>query len=184
VLDPENSDVLRLVDLKNFTGKGNHEVELTLTGEGSMFYQVVGRYYLPYQEEVPETQPLSIDVNYDKTRLKIDDLVKVSISVNNNRKAKARMVIVDSGIPPGFAPLHSDLEELIQKGSIEKYTATGRQIIVYLKEVPGLGKTEFSYRLRAKFPIQAKTAKISTYEYYNPDINDEALPEELVVTGE
>ena len=42
---------------------------------------------------------------------------------------------------------------------------------------------QFSYTLKAKFPIKAKTPKSTVYEYYNPDVEDIARPVEMVVTS-
>ncbi|MBE9478590.1 MAG: hypothetical protein IMY80_01385, partial [Chloroflexi bacterium] len=39
----------------------------------------------------------------------------------------------------------------------------------------------FSYRLQAKFPITARTPASSVYDYYNPDVNGEQAPIEIVV---
>jgi alpha-2-macroglobulin-like protein len=183
-IDKTNSDVLQLVDLKNMTVKGDNLVQLTLEGEGSMFYQVVGRYYLPYRQLHLGKPPMSIDVAYDKTELVVSDLVQCTVTVTNNRPADAKMVIVDLGLPPGFTVLAEDLNGLVEKGVMEKYSLTGRQIIVYLREVPSAQPVTLTYRLMARFPIKAKTAKSVAYEYYNPDVRDEAPPEEILVKAE
>ena len=41
---------------------------------------------------------------------------------------------------------------------------------------------EFTYGLRAKFPLRAKTFVSRVYEYYNPTVEDRAEPVDLVVT--
>ncbi|MHC4867969.1 MAG: hypothetical protein ACYTEX_28185 [Planctomycetota bacterium] len=65
---------------------------------------------------------------------------------------------------------------------IEKYSTTGRQIIVYLREVAHEKPIEIKYQLLAKYPLKAKTPKSIVYEYYNPDVRAEAQPIELVVS--
>ncbi len=180
-IDRTNSDVLRLVDLKSMTVEGENTVKLNIEGEGSMFYQVVGRYYLPYRELHAEKEPMSIEVKYDKTELAVSDTVGCNVTVTNNRPAAAKMVIVDIGLPPGFTVLTEDLNDLVEKGVMEKYSLTGRQIIVYLREVPADQPIALKYRLMARFPIKAKAAKSIAYEYYDPDVRDEAPPEEILV---
>ena len=47
-----------------------------------------------------------------------------------------------------------------------------------------VGKTqtvELAYKLRAKFPLRAKTFASRVYEYYNPTVEDTVVPAELVV---
>ena len=43
-LTPENSDVMRLFDLKEQTKTGDNQVQITFGGEGSALYQIVGRF--------------------------------------------------------------------------------------------------------------------------------------------
>jgi len=183
-IDNTNSDILQLVDLKSMTVEGENTVKLAIEGEGSMFYQVVGRYYLPYRELHPEKEPMSIDVAYDKTELAVSDTVQCKVAVTNNRPAAAKMVIVDLGLPPGFTVLAEDLNDLVEKGVMEKYSLTGRQIIVYLREVPAAQPIVLKYRLMARFPIKAKAAKSVAYEYYDPSVRDEAAPQEILVKAE
>jgi hypothetical protein len=77
--------------------------------------------------------------------------------------------------------LTEDLNDLAEKGVMEKYSLTGRQIIVYLREVPANQPIALKYRLMARFPIKAKAAKSVAYEYYDPSVRDEAPPEEILV---
>lgn len=178
---PEDSDVLRLVDLKDKTRAGDNTVELSLTGEGSMLYQVVGRFYTPWQKKPAGPDPLSIDVAYDKTALAVNDIITTTVRVTNNVPAAANMIIVDLGIPPGFDVTASDLDALVAQGVFQKYELTGRQVIVYFEKIDG-GKTiEFKYTLRARFPLRAQTPASRVYEYYNPEVGADAAPVELEV---
>ena len=128
-----------------------------------------------------ETAPMDIQVTYDKTELVKDDMITASVAVKNNRPARANMVIVDLGVPPGFELQAGDLAGYVTKGAISRFNLTGRQIIVYLDYVDQDKPVEFAYRLKAKFPVKAKTPKSTVYEYYNPDVKDEVLPQEIVV---
>ncbi|MCS6859861.1 MAG: hypothetical protein NZT92_06030 [Abditibacteriales bacterium] len=92
------------------------------------------------------------------------------------------MVIVDLGIPPGFEVQPGDLEELVGGKKIQKFSLTGRQIIVYIEKLHPRETLTFEYRLRAKFPLKAKTPKSAAYEYYTPNIRSESKPVEMTVT--
>jgi len=125
---------------------------------------------------------MSIDVSYDRTKLAADDIITASATVTNNRRGKAKMVIVDLGLPPGFTLLPERLNRAVEDKTIEKYSTTGRQIIVYLREVEHGKPVEISYQILAKYPLKAKTPKSAVYEYYNPDVRSEAAPVELNVS--
>lgn len=181
-ITPEDSDVMRLIDLGEQTVPGVNTVGLDFEGEGSMLYQVVGRHYAPWSGARPGQEPMSIEVAYDKTELAVNDIVTSSVKVTNNRPATANMVLVDLGIPPGFQVVTADLEKLVAGGVIQKYEMTGRQIILYFEKLEGGKTVEFSYQLRAKFPLRAKTPQSRVYEYYNPEV--EALSEPVDMTVE
>jgi len=182
-ITPENSDVMRLVDLGQQTIEGINTVGLKLEGEGSLMYQIVGKFYLPWEAgEKPSIEPLSIDVVYDKRKLEKDDLVTCNVTVVNNKSATANMVLVDLGVPPGFEVQADDLAELVGSGEIKKFSLTSRQIIIYFDKLIPKQPVELKYRIRAKFPIKAKTRVSRVYEYYNPEVESFAEPVELVVT--
>jgi len=181
-ITPENSDVMRLVDLEQHTVEGTNTVQLNVEGEGSCMYQVIGKYYMPWAiGEKPKTEPLSIDVDYDKQKLEKNDLITCNVTVVNKRPAQANMLIVDLGIPPGFEVQSEALSELVSKGTIEKFSITNRQIILYFDKLEPNQEVEFKYSLKAKFPIKAKTRLSRVYEYYNPEIESFAEPVEIVV---
>ncbi|MBW1811715.1 MAG: hypothetical protein JRJ87_26235, partial [Deltaproteobacteria bacterium] len=84
-INPENSDVTRICELNAYTVEGDNVVTVSLDGEGSFLYQIVGVYYLPWEliSESPDG-PLSIDVSYDRTNLAVDETVTVSVTVTYN----------------------------------------------------------------------------------------------------
>lgn len=182
-IDETNSDVMYLVDLKDHTHKGDNRISLAFEGEGELLYQVVGRYYLPYPKQAAAgKEPMSIEVRYDRTQLATQDMITVTAAVANNRPGTANMVIVDLGLPPGFTLIPDQLNKLVKEETIEKYTVTGRQIIVYLREVRQGVPIELRYQLLAKYPLKAQSPQSSVYEYYNPRIRSDAKPIQLTVS--
>ena len=91
------------------------------------------------------------------------------------------MVIVDLGIPPGFSVDEAALKRLVEKGTIEKYSKTARQITLYFRQIPAQSKITFSYSLKARFPIRAQTPQSTAYLYYNPEAKAVAKPVEIEV---
>lgn len=187
----ENNDLLHVVDLKPYTHTGAHKITLSFAGRGSMQYQIVGRYYVPWARAADKGQraPLSIDLTYDRTRLVQDESVTARVTVRNNTAAKAKMVMVDLGIPPGFEASGEDFAEMVdmsrgkEGGKLEKYTITARQVILYLDGLNPRQAAEFTFRLRAKFPVRAQTFPARVYEYYNPAAGDRTKPAALLVTA-
>src|SRR5437588_4326179 len=115
----DNADVMRLFDLKEFTRVGANEVEIEVTGETNMMYQVVGRHFAPWGDKKPLDKPaLDIAVEYDRTKLSTADLLKAKATLKYNGAMPTYMVIVDLGIPPGFTADPGDFAELVSAKKI------------------------------------------------------------------
>jgi len=182
-ITPEDSDVLRQVDCKQFVKEGENKIRVEFEGRGSSLYQITGKYYLPWDKlpERPEQKLISIGVEFDRTTLAKDDIVTSTVKIAYNGSGTANMVMVDLGTPPGFQVLADDLEALIGGEVVQRYTITARQVILYFEKLESGKPVEFKYRLKAKFPIRARTPKSTAYLYYNPEINDVAPPVNMVV---
>jgi hypothetical protein len=180
-IDKSNADLMHQLDLSKGI-KDENTVEIVVQGKGNFLYEIVSRYYLPW-EIVPrkEKPPFVISVDYDRTNLVVNDIVEVDVQIELMMPGRAQMVMVDLGIPPGFEVLTPTLDEHVGK-KIEKYSLTSRQIIIYLDEVAAGKPVTLSYSLQAKYPIRAKVRASRVYEYYNTD--DEAVeqPFEMRVT--
>jgi uncharacterized protein YfaS (alpha-2-macroglobulin family) len=187
-LSAENNDLLHQFVLKNIDPQKPNTVRLKFEGSGSLAYQIVGRYFTPWEEK-PVTEPLSIDVAYDRTKLAQNDIATEKITIRNNLEKTANMIMVDLGIPPGFDLLSEDLQTLQDKplgntsGRLEKFSLTATQAILYFDGLSAKQTTTFSVRLRAKYPIRAHTFRSRVYEYYDPAMNATARPVSLEVSG-
>jgi uncharacterized protein YfaS (alpha-2-macroglobulin family) len=185
-LTPENNDLLHQFVFKNVGTDGVSTVGLQFEGKGGLAYQIVGSYYLPWDEKAAG-EPLSIDVAYDRTRLAQDDIATASATVRNNLPKAANMVMVDLGIPPGFDLLSEDLQDYQEKsahhkgGHLSKFSLTATQALLYFDSFSPGEVVTLKYRLRAKYPIRARTFKSQVYEYYDPEIASVARPVQLEV---
>ena len=185
-LTPENNDLLHQFVFKNVDAQSASTVGLQFEGKGGLAYQIVGSYYLPWDEKAAG-EPLSIDVTYDRTRLAQDDIATASATVRNNLQKTANMVMVDLGIPPGFDLLSEDLQDYREKsahhksGHLSKFSLTATQALLYFDSFAPGEVVTLKYRLRAKYPIRARTFKSQVYEYYDPEIASVARPVQLEV---
>jgi uncharacterized protein YfaS (alpha-2-macroglobulin family) len=176
-------EVVRQVDARELIHEGSNDVRITLKGKGSALYQVVAKYYLPWElVKPPARELLDIEVKYDRAKLAANDLVTAAVRVVNNDPRDCNMVVIDLGLPPGFEVMAEDLAKLVEQKTIQKYTLAARQIIIYLDRLASRKPLEFSYRLRAKFPIKAATPASQVYRYYNPEIKATAQPVQLEVS--
>ncbi len=202
---PETFDVVQMVVFDDVPVGRDSDVRITIDGvaegsEPSLMYQLTVSYYLPweslarYPDLVGAEDLVTIDVAYDRTELAVDDTVEVGVTVSMNQAdGVADQAIIDLGVPPGFAVETEDLARVVARyedvpadygyATIERFELTGRQIILYVRNLTGEAPLTFSYRLRAKFPLVAQTPASTAYDYYNPATAAEAAPQTLVVTG-
>ena len=182
IINEDNSDVLQLVELKQYAKKGDTPIKITMQGEGNLFYQMVGVYYIDWDGiTLPSKDLITIDLDYDKTELRVNDIVTAKVNAVYHGEGFVNNAIIDVGIPPGFSVISGELQKEVEKGTIEKYDVTGRQIIIYIRYLDHEG-INLEYGLKAKYPIKAKTTKSTVYDYYNPDLRDEVQPVEIEVT--
>ena len=182
---PENADVVRVVTFDD-VNLGENRVSIGVTGQGSLMYQVTAIYYLPWSVTPPEPEPaglLSVDVSYDRTAIQVDDLATVNVRARLTRPGTARMVLLDLGIPPGFTVQTDDLNALVEQQVIARYELTGRQIILYIENFSSDKTLDIQYRLKARFPLRAKTQPYSAYDYYNPEQQTNVQPTLVMVQG-
>ncbi len=191
----ENFDVTQLLAFNDLPAGQDHTIEISTSGEGNLTYQIAGSYYLPWSEvpsSAEKVEPVTIDVKYDRSQLKVNDSVKVNVTVRMNQPdAQAESALIDLGMPPGFTVQTEDLAALIAKdkdgpadsagATIQRYELTGRQVLVYIGNLSGAQPLTFSYQLKAKFPLIAQSPASSVYDYYNPDVAGEARPQVLTV---
>jgi len=193
---PDNFDVVQLVSFSDVLPGAENVVEIAVEGEGNLMYQIAGGYYLPwerlaFQPELVEGQELvDIDIAYDRTELAVNDTVQVRVTVSLN-EGNAESALIDLGLPPGFSLQAEDLAALVARyddipadyalPTIERYEMTGRQILVYVSNLSAGNPLTFTYRLRAKYPLLAQTPPSNAYDYYNPEVAGESIPQRLVV---
>ncbi len=93
------------------------------------------------------------------------------------------MIIADLPIPPGFSADTASFDALQQKGAIEKYQVTNRQIIVYLRALNPGPALALPYRLHALMPANVQSPAATIYEYYKPENRASTPPTNLEITG-
>ncbi|MGA9070311.1 MAG: hypothetical protein WB424_08665, partial [Terracidiphilus sp.] len=71
-----------------------------------------------------------------------------------------------------------------ESGRLEKFSLTATQAILYFNAFTPQQSVALSFRLRAKYPIRARTFASRVYEYYDPEVNATAHPVQLEVTDE
>jgi uncharacterized protein YfaS (alpha-2-macroglobulin family) len=181
-IDPSKSDLMHQVDLGQNLAKAEHKIELSLSGGGPLTYQVAGRYYLPWSMKAPDVKPLiSLDVDYDRTELAVNETVTCTVTAKLNAGKAAKMVMLDVGIPPGFTVETDGLVSLLESGALQRFSQTPRQVLIYLDELlPGKPFTA-AFKMRARYPLKASIPENEAYLYYDPASRTTKAPKQIKV---
>jgi A-macroglobulin receptor binding domain len=120
-------------------------------------------------------------------RLAQDDIATATATMKKDLPKAANMVMVDLGIPPGLDLPSEDLQTYREKsagqksGRLEKFNLTATQAILYFGSFAPGDAVTLKFRLRAKYPIRARTFRSRVYEYYDPEVSSVARPVQLEV---
>jgi hypothetical protein len=125
---------------------------------------------------------MRIAVSYDHSAVAANEMLGVRADVEWLGEGTAGTVIVDLGLPPGFAPVTDDLDTLVASGQIDRYELTGRQILLYVTNVSGGQVYTFEYRLQARYPSTVQVPSSQVYDYYAPDQRASDPPQRITVT--
>ncbi|MBM4354652.1 MAG: hypothetical protein FJ109_12840 [Deltaproteobacteria bacterium] len=180
--DNFNRDVLWQVEVSAEQLDDTNRLQLRLDGKGNLGYQVVATLSVPWREgEREKAEPLVIDVGYDRTRLKSNETVGVTVKLRKNLEDAQGMILATLGVPPGFDVVTEDLEKLKAAKAIRTYELTGRQLLLYLDDL-AVGKTAvLTYRLSARYPVKAATGDSEVRLYYRSDLKGRQAPQQIVV---
>ncbi len=177
-----DADVFRMLDLRRYLQPGENTLSLRAQGRGAVDYQLVATSHVPWTS-APATSKelLTLTVDHGGTAFSVGEILTARVNLRYHGPGAADMTLVDLGLPPGFDPLLEDFERLKTRGLIERFSLTRSQATLYLRKLPAGKPFTFTYRLKARFPLRAKTPPTTAYQYYEPAIRAQARPVELVV---
>ena len=134
-------------------------------------------------ETASVTKELQLKVVYAAEHIQTDDLVDVNVSVLYSGEEKTTgMSIVDISIPTGFSVVQETLDKL-QKSSanFKRIDVAGRKVVFYLDHFDSGKALDFTFQVKALFPVKADTGASSAYLYYDTKTRGEAPGKPIIV---
>ncbi|MBA2116155.1 hypothetical protein [Bremerella alba] len=127
------------------------------------------RYHSPNKSTAEGDQPFSVKLDYDRTKLFVNEAIAATATVANQVDSSAPMVMLNLPVPAGFTVETGDFARLLDNGQIEKYQITPRAIIVYLRNLEPELPLTLRYQLTATMPVDIVVPPAVVYEYYDAD---------------
>jgi hypothetical protein len=172
-----NFDVLQVVELQL-----GQSVTVTAKGKGEVVAQLVRRYNIPKPDAADPI--IKIDVKYDATAVAVNDLVNVNVNLafNPPEEVASGMLVVDISVPTGFAADTASLDALMKANPLfKRYDISGRKVIFYIDNLKAGAKMNFSFKVKALYPVKAKGVTSQAYSYYQPEYKGESLSADITV---
>jgi len=135
--------------------RGYNEIVLSRGGLGEVRYRIVGSYWMPW-DELPASSPdegVSFGLAYSPTSSAVGEWIAASVTVTPTRESTAAGIVLELGLPPGMEVEEGAWQVLVEEGTVDRYQRVGQAMHVHLSGFPEEGLLEFSYRLRAAYPL-------------------------------
>lgn len=175
-------DVHKLLSLREQLRPGGNEVELRTANQEALF-QVVAVHHLPWDRApAGDTAPIELSIRTDRNKVRVGEVVSCTATLTSRRPEPVIMPMMELGVPPGFSVEPQDFEELVRKGTIQRYELTAGRVVVYLAGLSEKEPLSFVYRLRAVSPVRAAVPPSVAYPYYESEVRVETKP--FVLTAE
>ena len=166
VVTEENFDLLHSFELALDSGP----LRLRATGDGSVGFQVARKYHVP-DDLLPPPRDMTIEVVYDSEGIEVDEILDATVRLNyTGAKERTGMVIADIGVPTGFAAVGSSLSALVDEGVVSRVDLAGRKVVFYLDALRRLEPVEFTFRMKALYPVRSEGPVSRVYEYYDVEV--------------
>ncbi|MEW6732950.1 MAG: alpha-2-macroglobulin family protein, partial [Acidobacteriota bacterium] len=160
-----------VIDLSQHLSIGENQVEVSGLGARRTALQIVSSYYRPWTNSPTATPKIPgtpiLEVNFDKTTVSVGETVTCQVKAARGDQGYG-MLLAEIGLPPGVDIDRASLKEAMEKsnGIFSQYDILPDRLIVYLW--PYKQQTEFEFKFRPRFGLQAKSAVSVLYDYYNP----------------
>lgn len=178
----QTRDLLHSLDLTAYLKPGLNTIHLTCAGGMELPYRLMGTHWAPQASvAAPARGEFEMDVRYDRDRLKVNDLLRCSVQVLYLGTASVNMVVMELGLPPGFAVERAAFDRLVDSGVFARYEMASDRVVLYVRSAAPKRRIRFSYELRALRPLRVQIPPAHVYEYYQPENRAQTGPHEIVV---
>ena len=185
-LPPNQADGPMYIDVSSLVQPGENSA--SISGEDSRSLasaQLVTRYYLPWEGQVPDSRDVTSPGKPDGLRLRVEfDRAEAASGSDLRCNVEAErigsrgygMMIAEVGMPPGADVDRRSLDLMIanSRWDISRYDVLPDRVLVYLW--PRAGGTKFSFTFRPRFGANALSAPSVLYDYYNPEASVTVRP--------
>jgi uncharacterized protein YfaS (alpha-2-macroglobulin family) len=109
-------------------------------------------------------------------------VTEANVTITNSAKHATPTPIAIIGIPGGMEVRHDQLKELVKSGRIDAYEVTGREVILYWRQMPAGQRIRLPLSLIAAVPGTYTAPASRAYLYYTDEFKDWAAGSQVTIT--
>ncbi len=182
---PDQIEVI-LRDLSGKLNAAGNAIEVRGSNGAPLMSQIVASHYIDWKDadtsdrNVNASRALQLDYKCDKSNAAIMEEVTCSVKAERIGHRGYGMLLAEIGTPPGADVSRESLEKAIEADwSVSRYDVLPDRIVVYMWSKAG--GTNFNFKFRPRYGINAQTPASVVYDYYNPEAQAVAGPKRFIV---
>jgi hypothetical protein len=108
-------------------------------------------------------------VVFDRTSGKVDDEITATVNAARVGFRGYGMMLAEIGLPPGVDVDRASLEKAVAdtEAALFRYDVLPDRVVAYLW--PKAGGSQFQFKFRPRFGMDAQAPPSVMYDYYNPE---------------
>jgi hypothetical protein len=165
------------LDISKYLKDGTNRIELHGGGSAGATVQLVESHYVSWVGDSITAEPaLRLNVEFDRTSGKADDEITASVNAARVGFRGYGMMLAEIGLPPGVDVDRASLDKAVaDSGSaLFRYDVLPDRVVAYLW--PKAGGSQFQFKFRPRFAMDAQTPPSMLYDYYNPEAQTALRP--------
>jgi alpha-2-macroglobulin-like protein len=163
--DGASQEALKLPDVSELLGAGEHRVELRMEEGTELPYSVEVTYNMLLPQSSKDTQ-VALEVSLAKTALTEGEPTEARVVVSNRTGQKLPTAVAIFGVPGGLEPRHDQLKELVKRKVVDAYEVLGRDVVLYWRGMEPQKRIDVPLSLVAAVPGTYTGPASRAYLYY------------------
>lgn len=165
---PETQGTISLQNVAYLLTPGRHTIEVKMSDGSQMPYAVLVKFNR-MQPDSSEKCKVGIEVGLADQEIAEGNVTEATVTVSNRTKEVVPTPIAIVGIPGGLEVRHDQLKELVKSGKIAAYEVTGREVVLYWRELKADEKVSLPISLIAAIPGEYTGPASRAYLYYTDE---------------
>ncbi len=148
---------------------GKNQLKVSLQGKAKVPFSAHASFYIYTPPSAPNA-PVSLEIEMSKSRVKLGEMTRLSVSVLNKSPEPQAMTIARIAFPGGLVPQIWQLKELKEKKLVDFYELRPRELIVYFRSMEPKARRTLHLDLVAHVTGNYTGPASTAYPYYNDDL--------------